>query len=144
MMDDECIAKQRAIAHPHRDELTLVTVLHALADPVRLEIVRRLSGTDGRMNCIASAESSGCLSKSTLSHHFRILREAGIVRSERSGVELLNCLRTDDLEGRFPGVLASILAATAGHDASVCSERVDDATDAARMPMKRHAALGVA
>lgn len=122
MMEDECASKQRAIAHPARDELMLVDVLHALADPVRLEIVRRLNSADGRMNCIASAESSGCLSKSTLSHHFRILREAGIVRSERSGVELLNCLRTEDLESRFPGVLASILAANA-KDTSCCSAK---------------------
>ena len=140
MMEDELTLKQRAIAHPARDELTLVSVLHALADPVRLEIVRRLSGTDGRMNCIASAESTGCLSKSTLSHHFRILRDAGIVRSERSGVELLNCLRTEDLEIRFPGVLASILAATTAHDHAACSGKVDSADKA---PTNRIAVEGV-
>ncbi|MDR3494123.1 MAG: metalloregulator ArsR/SmtB family transcription factor [Ancalomicrobiaceae bacterium] len=136
-MEDECTARQRAIAHPTRDELTLVDVLHALADPVRLEIVRRLSGADGRMNCIASAESTGCLSKSTLSHHFRILREAGIVRSERRGVELLNCLRTEDLESRFPGVLASILAATAGHAPTLCSGKLDAAGDGATVAIKQ-------
>ena len=141
MIEDDCTMKSRAVAHPARDELTLVDVLHALADPVRLEIVRRLSGAGDRMNCIASAESTGCLSKSTLSHHFRILREAGIVRSERSGVELLNGLRTEDLESRFPGVLASILAATAVSD-HVCSGKAGEA--AASHEMNHIGVAGVA
>lgn len=110
-MDEDLQSRLRNPCHPDADELTLVGVLHALADPVRLEIVRRLHQADGKVNCISSVNASPCLSKSTLSHHFRILREAGLVRSERQGVELLNCLRLDEIEARFPGVLTAILAA---------------------------------
>jgi len=110
-MDEDQQSRARTLPHPDVDDLALVDVLHALADPVRLEIVRKLSLVEGKVNCISSVESSPCLSKSTLSHHFRILREAGLVRSERQGVELLNCLRFAEIETRFPGVLTSILAA---------------------------------
>ena len=112
MVDEDFGPRLRTVAHPVIDDVSLVDVLHALADPVRLDIVRRLAGAEGRrMNCISSANATSCLSKSTLSHHFRILREAGIVRSERCGVELLNCLRIEELELRFPGVVTAILAA---------------------------------
>ncbi|MEJ1157786.1 ArsR/SmtB family transcription factor [Prosthecomicrobium sp. N25] len=100
----------RPLAHPSIDELTLAGLLHALSDPVRLDIVLCLSAASCEMNCISSAKELQGLSKSTLSHHFRILREAGLVRSERRGVELLNRLRLDEIERRFPGVVGAILA----------------------------------
>jgi DNA-binding transcriptional ArsR family regulator len=109
-MDEDLQLRARNLSHPDVDDLALVDVLHALADPVRLGIVRKLYSADGKVNCISSVDAQPCLSKSTLSHHFRILREAGLVRSERQGVELLNCLRLDEIEARFPGVLTSILA----------------------------------
>lgn len=107
----------RPIAHPTMEEISLAGLLHALADPVRLDIVRRLCVAGCEMNCITSAADLAGLSKSTLSHHFRILREAGIVRSERRGVELLNKLRIEEIEGRFPGLIRSILKA---RDAEAC------------------------
>lgn len=100
----------RCPAHPDLEKLALVDILHALADPIRLEIVRKLYVAKGKVNCISSVGSMCGLSKSTLSHHYRILREAGLVHSERQGVELLNCLRFEEVEARFPGVLTSILA----------------------------------
>jgi DNA-binding transcriptional ArsR family regulator len=110
-MEEDLPSRARNLCHPEIDDLALVDVLHALADPVRLEIVRKLHFAGGKVNCISSVAATPCLSKSTLSHHFRILREAGLVRSERQGVELLNCLRFVEIESRFPGVLTSILAA---------------------------------
>ena len=93
--------------HPPREELELPSVLHALSDPARLEIVRRLA---------AGAEwSCGTfelgLSKATLSHHFRVLREAGMVRTRPDGRKRLLSLREDDLNARFPGLLEAVLAA---------------------------------
>ena len=93
--------------HPARRELELSAVLHALSDPARLEIVRRL----------AAGDEPPCgtfhlgLSKATLSHHFRVLRESGVVRTRPEGRKRLLSLRADDLEARFPGLLDAVLAA---------------------------------
>ena len=94
--------------------MTLVGILHALADPVRLAIVRALLDANDGVNCRDTmSKVKITMPKSTCSQHFQILREAGLVSSERRGVELINHLRRDDLEGRFPGLLASVLAAYA-------------------------------
>jgi DNA-binding transcriptional ArsR family regulator len=87
----------------------LESVLYALADPVRLEIVRRLAGGNCPLNCSTAAPAH--LPKSTQSHHFQILREAGVIRSERRGTEVVNTLRCAEIEERFPGVLPTILKA---------------------------------
>lgn len=100
---------QRPFLHPEIEVIRLDSVLYALADPVRLEIVRRLAGGDCPLNCSASAPAH--LAKSTLSHHFQILREAGLVRSERRGTEVVNVSRTDEIEAKFPGVVSAILKA---------------------------------
>ena len=100
----------RPLQHPAIEDVTLSGLLHALSDPVRLDIVRRLAGATCDLSCSAAAEAME-LPKSTLSHHFRILREAGIVRSERRGVQLCGKLRTDEIEARFPGLLPGILSA---------------------------------
>lgn len=100
---------QRPFVHPPAEVLKLESVLYALADPMRLEIVRRLAGGACGMNCTAAAPSH--LAKSTLSHHFQILREAGLVKSERRGTEVVNTLRRDEIEERFPGVMSAILKA---------------------------------
>lgn len=99
---------QRPFVHPAREDLKLESVLYALADPVRLDIVLRI-GADGCLNCSEAAPER--LPKSTLSHHFQILREAGIITSERRGTEVVNSLRCQDLESRFPGVFAAIVTA---------------------------------
>ena len=97
--------------HPRRDDLALETVLAALGDPVRMAIVRQLASCpkSGPMNCAKAAERLAKLAPSTRTHHLRILRDAGLVRSRREGVQVLNELRKDDLEARFPGLLKSIL-----------------------------------
>jgi DNA-binding transcriptional ArsR family regulator len=86
---------------------TLQDVLAALSDPVRLEMVRRMYAGGGPTPC---AQLYDGISKSTASHHFKILREAGVIdRSVISG-QTHQDLRLDDVESTYPGVLSSILA----------------------------------
>ena len=94
--------------HPATEDITLAGVLGALADPMRLRIVRSLLKKN---NCMSCSEAAPCpdMAKSTLSHHFRILREAGIVRTSKVGVENRNIIRNDDINARFPGLLKQIL-----------------------------------
>ena len=96
------------IAHPLRDELELSAVLHALSDPVRLMIVAELAKGEGEYTCGSFALP---VTKSTCTHHFKVLREAGLIQQRQQGTTRLNTLRRDDLESRFPGLLATILAA---------------------------------
>lgn len=100
----------RPFVHPPRHEITLQGVLHALADPVRLGIFRTLAGLS-RAPISCSKCAPGGMPKSTLSHHFQILREAGLVRSEKKGAEVVNVARLDDVEARFPGLLAAVMRA---------------------------------
>jgi len=102
----------RPLQHPKAEDVTLAGILHALSDPTRLDIVRRLASATCELSCSAAAQSMD-LPKSTLSHHFRILREAGLVYSERKGVQLCGQLRCQEIEARFPGLLSSILSARA-------------------------------
>jgi DNA-binding transcriptional ArsR family regulator len=96
------------LAHPRRSEIELGAVLHALSDPVRLTIVAGLSG-DGEEQTCGSFDLP--VSKSTCTHHFRVLREAGVIHQRQEGTARLNTLRRDDLEARFPGLLSTILEA---------------------------------
>jgi DNA-binding transcriptional ArsR family regulator len=91
--------------HPSCQELELSDVLHALSDPARLEIARRLAAGD-EWSC--SSFELG-LSKATLSHHFRVLREAGVVHTRVEGRKRLQSLRRDDLDACFPGLLEAVL-----------------------------------
>jgi DNA-binding transcriptional ArsR family regulator len=95
------------IPHPARGELDLAAVLHALSDPVRLRIVAGLAEGDER----TCGSFDVAVSKSTCTHHFRVLREAGVIRQRQQGTARLNSLRRDDLEARFPGLLETILQA---------------------------------
>ncbi|HWG09294.1 MAG TPA: helix-turn-helix transcriptional regulator [Solirubrobacteraceae bacterium] len=93
--------------HPATAELDLATVLHALSDPQRLQIVRELA---------ADPEPRACggfdlkVTKSTCTHHFRVLREAGVIEQQQLGTSRLNSLRRADLDERFPGLLDAVLA----------------------------------
>ena len=93
--------------HPGRAELELSSVLHALSDPARLEIVRRLA--EGSEPSCGTFELG--LSKATLSHHFRVLRESGVIHSRPEGRKRFLSLRVEDLDARFPGLLEAILTA---------------------------------
>jgi DNA-binding transcriptional ArsR family regulator len=93
---------------PTRDELRLVDILHALSDPVRLHIVRALDRASGPLSC---SEIDVPVVKSTASHHYKVLREAGITRAEVEGTRRFHVLRRDDLDARFPGLLDAVLNA---------------------------------
>jgi DNA-binding transcriptional ArsR family regulator len=92
--------------HPDKSELTLPAVLHALSDPHRLQIVRALAGSATPLRC----GSFGLpITKSTATHHFRVLREAGVIEQFPDGTARLSSLRREDLDERFPGLLDAIL-----------------------------------
>ncbi|WP_026852234.1 ArsR/SmtB family transcription factor [Geothrix fermentans] len=98
----------RSLHHPGREQLDLPAVLYALSDPTRLEIVRRLAG-DGELACGTFGLPA---TKATLSHHFKVLREAGIIQTRVEGVHRYNSLRKQDLDARFPGLLKAVLKAS--------------------------------
>jgi DNA-binding transcriptional ArsR family regulator len=93
--------------HPPAEHLELPAVLHALSDPVRLCIVRTLAD-EGPRTC---GTFEVAVSKSTLSHHFRVLRLAGVTLTEPDRTQRVVSLRRDDLDARFPGLLDAVLAA---------------------------------
>jgi DNA-binding transcriptional ArsR family regulator len=95
------------LRQPSVEQLELPTVLHALSDPVRLQIVRALAER-GACNCGTFAVP---VAKSTLSHHLKVLREAGVTLTEPTGTQRVVSLRRADLDGRFPGLLDAVLAA---------------------------------
>jgi DNA-binding transcriptional ArsR family regulator len=96
----------RTIAHPVREQLTLPGLLHALSDPVRLGIVEALRDGD-ELPC---GKLDAPVSKSTLSHHLKVLRDAGVTRTRAEGVHRYVSLRREDVEARFPGLLDCVLA----------------------------------
>ena len=111
----------RPLAHPNIDDVTVAGILHALADPVRLAIVGELLKAERGMNCTqTTGKLDMAMPKSTCSQHYRILREAGLIVSERKGVELSSRVRLRELDARFPGLLQSILKA---HEKEVAKTR---------------------
>jgi len=91
--------------HPDKKDISLAAVLYALGDPVRLEIVRLLA-MKGEQCC---ADFDFAIAKSTMSNHFKILRESGVVLTHKEGTQHINQLRREDLEGLFPGLLEAVL-----------------------------------
>nr|WP_197973843.1 MULTISPECIES: helix-turn-helix domain-containing protein [Streptomyces] len=95
--------------HPAREDIRLEGVLHALSDPMRLRIVRELAAdTVDELSC---SHFDLPVTKSTTTHHFRVLRESGVIRQVYRGTAKMNGLRRDDLDALFPGLLDSLLAA---------------------------------
>ncbi|WP_114227432.1 MULTISPECIES: winged helix-turn-helix domain-containing protein [Sphingomonas] len=102
----------RPLLHPSLDDLRPDAILHALADRERAAIFADIAATDCVARCAEVAEQRGrTVPKSSLSQHFKILREAGLIRSERVGIELRNYSRCAEVETRFPGLIKAILTA---------------------------------
>lgn len=97
--------KLRELFHPIIDQLCLSAILSALGDPIRLKIIKNLS--DKRETTCASCNID--LPKSALSHHFKVLREAGLIRVRIEGKQRFLSIRYDELEERFPGLLDSVI-----------------------------------
>jgi DNA-binding transcriptional ArsR family regulator len=100
---------QRPFVHPALEDIKLESVLYALADATRLAIVRKLASRGCPTNCQTGAPDN--LPKSTQSHHYQVLREAGLIRSERRGTEVVNILRCPEIETKFPGLVPAIMEA---------------------------------
>ncbi|WP_030321898.1 ArsR/SmtB family transcription factor [Streptomyces sp. NRRL B-3229] len=100
----------RDLPHPGRDEIRLEGVLHALSDPMRLRIVRELAAAGAELSC---SHFDLPVTKSTTTHHFRVLRESGVIRQVYQGTAKMNGLRGDDLDDLFPGLLDALLDAAA-------------------------------
>jgi DNA-binding transcriptional ArsR family regulator len=114
----------RPLTHPHIDDVTVAGILHALSDPVRLRIVNKLLKSPAGMNCTQTTlKLKLTMPKSTCSQHYRILREAGLIVSERKGVDLSSRVRAAELETRFPGLLPSILKSYTKETASAARPR---------------------
>ena len=102
----------RPLSHPSSDDVTVEGILHALSDPVRVDIFARIAGSTCAQTCTAYLEATrNPVPKSTLSQHFKVLREAGLIHSERKGVEMHNLARCDEVNRRFPGLLPAIMNA---------------------------------
>jgi DNA-binding transcriptional ArsR family regulator len=95
--------------YPTREEMQLVDVLNALSDPVRLQIVRELDRSQRVLIC---GDFNLPVVKSTRSHHFKVLREAGVIETWVEGTRRYNKLRREDLDARFPGLLDAVVRPT--------------------------------
>src|SRR6202011_5850780 len=102
----------RPLFHPSIEEVTVEGILHALSDSVRVAMYADIVAQECPQSCSNFLTvSDKAIPKSTLSQHFKILREAGLIRSERHGVEMRNISRCTELEQRFPGLLRAIVGA---------------------------------
>jgi len=102
----------RPLLHPTIDEITVQGILYALSDPVRVQIYLQLMEADCSLNCSTFTNvGTNSLAKSTLSLHFKILREAGLIHSERKGVELKNHTRCGELKEKFGPLITAIIDA---------------------------------
>ena len=102
----------RPLFHPPIEGITVEGILHAMSDPVRAAIYGEIVASDYSRSCSNLLELSGReVAKSTLSHHFKILRDAGLILSERRGVEMHNTSRRTEIDARFPGLMAAIVKA---------------------------------
>lgn len=102
----------RPLFHPSVEDVTVEGILHALSDPVRVAIYADIVGSDCSQNCSNFLNvRDKTIPKSTLSQHFKALREAGLVRGERVGVEMHNTSRCAEIENRFPGLIMAIVKA---------------------------------
>src|SRR5882757_8144595 len=128
----------RPLFHPSIEDITVEGILHALSDPVRVAMYADIVAQECPRNCSNFLTVSyKAIPKSTLSQHFKILREAGLIRSERHGVEMHNISRCTELEERFPGLIRAIVTAHAIQSADEARARVREKTPAPKRPARR-------
>jgi len=114
----------RPLFHPAAADMTVEGILHALSDPIRVQIFAEIAKANCPQTCSAFLEvSRQKLPKSTLSQHFKVLREAGLIRSERKGVELHNTVRSEDTCERFGKLITAIIEAHTAQNARERSAR---------------------
>ncbi len=104
----------RPLFHPPIETVQPEAILHALSDPSRAAIFARIMTAGCVEACsVVSAVGDRVIPKSSLSNHFKVLREAGLIHSERHGVEMRNRSRWAEVDARFPGLLSAIISAYA-------------------------------
>ncbi|PTY02244.1 transcriptional regulator [Verrucomicrobia bacterium LW23] len=104
----------KPLMHPSIEDVTVEGILHALSDPTRVAIFTQIVGANCAQICSQFLMlNEKPVPKSTLSQHFRALREAGLIRSERKGIEMHNTSRCAEIETRFPGLIRAIVQAHA-------------------------------
>ena len=102
----------RPLFHPSIQDVTVEAILHALSDPVRVAIFADIAGSNCSQTCSSFLHiSDRDIPKSTLSQHFKVLRDAGLIHSERHGVEMRNTSRCAEIDQRFPGLIQAIVNA---------------------------------
>jgi DNA-binding transcriptional ArsR family regulator len=102
----------KPLVHPAAQDVTVEGILHALSDSTRVAIFSSIAGSGCSSNCSSFLTvGEKAIPKSTLSQHFKVLRDAGLIRSERVGVEMQNTARCKEIDARFPGLLAAITGA---------------------------------
>src|ERR1700751_2813617 len=122
------LISMRPLFHPSIEEITVEGILHALSNPIRVAIFADIVSQECSQNCSTFLTvSDKTIPKSTLSQHFRALREAGLIRGERRGVEVHNTSRCAEIEQRFPGLIQAIVNAHA----------IQSRDEAAKRPSRR-------
>jgi DNA-binding transcriptional ArsR family regulator len=102
----------RPLFHPSVEDVTVEGIMHALSDPVRVAIFSQIVASSCPQNCSDFLHiSKKAIPKSTLSQHFKALRDAGLIRGERIGVEMRNTPRCAEIDKRFPGLIRAIVKA---------------------------------
>src|SRR3954464_3389434 len=102
----------KPLFHPSIEDVTVEAIMHALSDPVRVAIFAHIAGASCPQTCSNFVNiNAKSIPKSTLSQHFKALREAGLIRGERQGVEMHNTSRCAEIDKRFPGLIAAIVKA---------------------------------
>ena len=102
----------KPLFHPSIEDVTVEGIMHALSDPVRVAIFAHIAGASCPQTCSNFVNiNEKSIPKSTLSQHFKALREAGLIRGERQGVEMHNTSRCAEIDKRCPGLIAAIVKA---------------------------------
>jgi len=104
----------KPLYHPATKDITVEGLLYALSDPVRVRIYAAIAKSDCPRICSAFLDmGEKTLPKSTLSQHFKVLREAGLIRSERKGIQMNNTTRCSELKDHFGPMIGAIVDAYA-------------------------------
>jgi DNA-binding transcriptional ArsR family regulator len=126
----------KPLFHPSIADITVEGILHALSDPVRAAIFAEIAQSGCAQRCSNFLKvRQRAIPKSTLSQHFKALREAGLIRAERRGIEMRNTSRCTEINQRFPGLLQAIL------NAHLAQLQEAEARSQARKPRRRRSSV---
>ncbi|WP_311131947.1 ArsR/SmtB family transcription factor [Nonomuraea gerenzanensis] len=125
----------RTVDNPSAGEVTLQQFLEAVADPVRRSMIAQLAVAGHDLSC---GTFDLPVSRSTATHHFNVLREAGIIHQRYEGTTKINTLRPDDLDTRFPGLLPAVIEACVRESGRATEAPVRENGQATEMPVREN------